>query len=132
MQTARDRVAAAAELAAGVQDGEDDLDGRLALGAVGVDGDAAAVVDHPDTAVGEDRHRDGVAVPGQRLVDRVVDDLVDQVVQTALARGPDVHAGALAHGFEAFEHLDGVGPVVVRNLGDGSLIVFLGNGVGGV
>ena len=49
---------------------------------------------------------DPVAVPGQRLVDGVVDDLADQVVQTALTGGPDVHTGALADRVEPFEHLD--------------------------
>ncbi len=36
------------------------------------------------------------AMPGQRLVDGVVDDLPHQVVQPALGGGADVHAGALA------------------------------------
>ena len=59
MQAAGDLVAAAvAELAAGVQDGEDDLDGRLALLLHDRDGDAAAVVDHRDRVVGVDRDRD--------------------------------------------------------------------------
>ena len=52
-------------------------------------------------------------IPGQRLVDRVVDDLVNQMVQPDRARRPDVHRRALAHGLEAFEHLDLVGAVVV-------------------
>ena len=34
----------------------------------------------------------------------------DEVVQTGAVRGvADVHAGALAHGFEAFQDLDGAG-----------------------
>jgi hypothetical protein len=41
------------------------------------------------------RDVDGVGIAGQRLVDRVVDDLPDEVVQAALAGGPDVHAGRL-------------------------------------
>ena len=45
--------------------------------------------------------------PGQRLVDRVVDDLVDHVVQPGAVIGvADVHAGALAHRLEALEDLD--------------------------
>jgi hypothetical protein len=67
-------------------------------------------------AVFEDRDRDGVAVAGERLVDGVVDDLVDEVVEAALTGRADVHAGALAHRLEAFEHLDGVGPVLVLDL----------------
>ena len=106
MQTARDRVAAAAELAAGVQDRQNDLDGRLLLDRVDVDRDAAAVVDAAHAAVGQDRHLDVVAVAGERLVDRVVDDLLDEVVQAARTGRADVHAGPLADRLETFEDLD--------------------------
>ena len=111
VQAAGDRVAAAAELAAGVQHGQHDLDGAAALGLDDVDRDAAAVVGDADAAVGEQRDVDRVGVAGERLVDGVVDDLVDEVVQAALAGGPDVHAGALAHRLEALEHGDGAGVV---------------------
>ena len=40
------------------------------------------------------------------LVDRVVDDLPDQVVQPGRAGGADVHAGPLAHRLEPFEDGD--------------------------
>ncbi len=53
-----------------------------------------------------DRDVDGRAVAGQRLVDGVVDDLVDEVVQAAHARRPDVHAGSLAHRLEPLENGD--------------------------
>ncbi len=45
-------------------------------------------------------------MPGEGFVDRVVDDLVDEVVQAARAGGADVHAGPLADRLEAFEDLD--------------------------
>ena len=61
VQAAGDLVAAAvAELAAGVQDGQDDLDGRLALLLHHRDGDAAAVVDDRDRVVRVDRDVDPV------------------------------------------------------------------------
>ena len=117
VEAAGDLVAAAvAELAAGVQDGEHDLDGRLALLLHDRDGDAAAVVDDRDRVVRVDRHVDAVAVAGKRLVDRVVDDLVDQVVQAAHTGRADVHAGPLAHGFEALEDGDVLGVVAGARL----------------
>ena len=64
------------------------------------------------TPVRLEGEHDPVAVAGQRLVDRVVDDLPDQVVQPALTGRTDVHARALAHRLEALEHLDGGGVVL--------------------
>ena len=106
VQAAGDGVAAAPELAAGVQHGEHDLDAGLALAGDDVHGDAAAVVHDPDPAVGQQRHLDPVAVAGQGLVDRVVHDLVDQVVQATLTGRPDVHARPLAHGVQPLEDCD--------------------------
>ena len=104
-------VAAAAELAAGVQLGEHELDGADALGRVHVGGDAAPVVLDADRAVLHQGDVDGVGVAGEGLVDRVVDDLPDEVVQAALAGGADVHAGALADRLEPLEHRDRAGVV---------------------
>ena len=112
VQAAGDLVAAAvAELAAGVQHGEHDLDRRAALLLVHRDGDPAAVVDDGDRVVGVDRDGDLGAVAGERLVDGVVDDLVDEMVQAHHAGRADVHAGALADGLEAFQHRDVLGVV---------------------
>jgi hypothetical protein len=54
--------------------------------------------------------------PCHRLVDRVVHHLVDEVVEPALADVADVHVGPLADGLEALEHLDRVGPVLLRSV----------------
>ena len=107
VQAARHLVAAAAELAAGVQHGQHDL-GRRGLAVLGVtaDRDAPAVVDDLAAAVGQQRDVDAGAVAGHGLVDRVVDDLVDEVVQPGRAGGADVHARTPADGFETFENLD--------------------------
>lgn len=84
VQTTGDRVTAAAELAARVQHGQHDLDGRLPLGGDDAHRDAAAVVHDADTAVGQDRDVDRVRVTGECLVDGVVHDLLHQVVQAPL------------------------------------------------
>ncbi len=122
VQAAGHRVSAAAELAAGVQLGEDELDRGDPLDGVDVDRDAAAVVDDADPAVLAHGDLDVAGEPGEVLVDGVVDDLAHQVVQTARSRGPDVHAGALAHCLEALEHLDLVGAVVVAHLLAGDVV----------
>ena len=87
VEAARDLVAVAAELAAGVEHGHDDLERALAaLVRHRRDGDAAAVVGHGARAVRVEGDLDPVAVARERLVNAVVDDLVDEVVESRAAR----------------------------------------------
>jgi hypothetical protein len=53
-----------------------------------------------------DRHQDLVAVTGERFINRVVNNLVHEVMKPAGAGRADVHAGTLADGLEAFEDRD--------------------------
>ena len=109
VQPARDLVRVLVEFAAGMQLGHDDLGRRDAFLLVDADRDAAAVIGHGARAVGVQRHRDRVAIAFERLVDRVVDDLVDHVVQAGAVIGvADIHARPLAHRVEAVQHLDRV------------------------
>ena len=88
-----------------------DLDGRPPLHGMVVHRDAAAVVIHPDPAVGEQGDLDPVRETGQRLVDGVVDHFVDEMMEAALAGRADVHAGALAHRLKALKDGDRAGIV---------------------
>ncbi len=106
MEPAGDFIGLAVELAAGVQVSHDGLEGRLTRTRVLVDRDAAPVVGDADAAVGHNHDVDAVAEAGHRLVDGVIDDLVDEVMQPALIGRSDVHAGAAADGLEAFEDLN--------------------------
>ena len=106
VQTSRDLVAALVELTAGVEHRQHHFERRFALLLVVVGRNTAAVVPDGDGVVLVDRHVDVGAVARQRLVDRVVHDLVNQVVETLLADVADVHGGTLAHRFEALEDLD--------------------------
>ena len=117
VQAAGDLVAVAAELAAGVELRQDDLE-RGDPGARDlVDRDAAAAVDDGDRVVGVDRHLDRVVVARHRLVDGVVDDLVDQVVEAADAGRADVHPRPQPDRLEAFEDGDVLGRVTGLCLG---------------
>ncbi len=114
VQAARDLVGVLVEFPAGVQLGHDDLGRRDAFLVVDVDGNAAAVVGDRAGAVTVQGHGDGVAEAAQRLVDRIVDDLVDHVMQARAVVGvADIHARALAHGIEPAQHLDRFGGVVL-------------------
>src|SRR6185312_3567869 len=99
--------------AAGVQHRHHHLGGGTALLRMDVDRDSAAVVADADRTVVEDGDHHLVAIAGQRLVDRVVDHLEHHVVQAgAVISIADVHAGALAHRFQALEDLDVAGIVM--------------------
>jgi hypothetical protein len=116
VQAAGDLVALALELAARVELAEHRLDRGHALElGVGhlVDRDAAAVVDDLAPTVGEQRDLDVGRVPRHGLVDRVVDDLVHEVVEAAHTGRTDVHAGALADVLEPLERRDRTGVVRV-------------------
>ena len=105
MQATGDLVAAAvAELAAGVQHGQHDLDGGTPLLLHDVHRDSTAVVHDRDRVVRMDRDGDLAAEAGQGLVDGVVDHLIDEVMQAHHARRADVHARALANRLKALEN----------------------------
>ena len=76
------------------------------------DRDAAPVVFHRTGSVRLQHHRDRIAISRQMLIDRVVNDLVDQVIEAARRHTADIHARPCAHSFKAFQHPDAIGPVL--------------------
>ena len=78
-----------------------------------VDRNTPAIVDDLDPTVGEQGDVDAGAVPRHCFVDGVVDDFIDQVMQTRRTGGSDVHTRPLADCFEAFEDRDVLRPVRV-------------------
>ena len=115
VQAAGDLVAVVVELAAGVQHREHDFCRRTPARVL-VGRNAAAVVDDRDdpsmwmvTLIWSQK-------PGERLVDRVVDDFVDEMVQSRRPGRADVHGGPLADRLEAFEDFYFVGAVILVDL----------------
>ena len=107
VQAAGNLVGVLVEFAAGMELGHDDLGRRDAFALVDVDGNAAAVVAHGHRIVGVEDDVDLRRVTRQRLVDRVVDDLIDHVVQAGTVIGvADIHARPLADGIEALQNPD--------------------------
>ncbi|CAM5290421.1 hypothetical protein RLIN73S_04688 [Rhodanobacter lindaniclasticus] len=113
VQATGDLVGVGVELAARMQHRHHHLGGGAVLLGMHVHRDATTIVGHADRAILVDRDQDLVAVAGQRLVDRVVDDLEHHVVQTGAVIGvADVHPRALAHRFQALQDLDVAGVVM--------------------
>nr|P21562.1 RecName: Full=Uncharacterized 80.2 kDa protein in the 5'region of gyrA and gyrB; AltName: Full=ORF 4 [Haloferax lucentense DSM 14919]pir/D39135/ hypothetical protein 4 (gyrB region) - Haloferax sp [Haloferax sp.]AAB09604.1 ORF4 [Haloferax lucentense DSM 14919] len=113
VEAAGDLVGLVVELPAGVEDGHDDLQRGSVVLFVRTYRNPAAVVGDADRAVLVEGDLDGVAVARERLVDGVVDDFVDEVVESARIGGPDVHRRTLSNGFKPFEDLNLSGPVLV-------------------
>jgi hypothetical protein len=111
MEAARHFVAVVIELAARVQDGQHGFGRRPPVRHV-VDRDAAAVVDDRDRAIDVNGCVDLIAEARERLVDRVVDDFVDEMMQPGRPRGSDVHGRPLADRLETLEDLNLVRAVV--------------------
>ena len=80
-------------------------------------GNAATVVGDRDRVVLVDDHVNFVAaVAGQGFVDGVVDHFPQALVETGGRGVTDVHAGALAHSFQTFQHLDAFGVIITAIL----------------
>ena len=112
VQAARGRVDLAVELAAGMQRREDDLQRRLVLElGVRVDRDAAPIVADQDAVALEHFEIDRVGVAGDGLVHGIVEHLGHKMMHGPFIGAADIHAGALADGFQPFQHLDVTGRV---------------------
>ena len=116
MQATGNLVTAGAELAAGVQHGEHGLKSALAGAGVHIGGDAASVIGHAAGPIGPEADINGVAVPGQGFIHRVIHHLVNEMVQTAGPCTADVHARAFPHRFKTLQNLDLLGAVGGLNL----------------
>ena len=112
MQTARHFVAVVVEFAACMQNRKGDFGCGLSAG-MPIDRNTTTVVDDSDRVVDVNGDAHLVAVASECFVDRIVDNLIDEVVQSGSASRPDVHGWAFADRFKAFENLDFVRAVIV-------------------
>ena len=84
-----------------------------------IDRNAAAVILHRDGPVAVQYDVYGIAVSGQGLVDRVIDHLVDHMMQSRSVIGvTDIHARPLAHRFQTAQNLNGIRTVFAVAISD--------------
>jgi hypothetical protein len=113
METTRNCVSTATELATCVKNSEDHLYRRLLLDGVFVNGNSPTVVDDSHAAISEQRDVNGVTVTGKCLVNRVVYDLVDEVVKAPRPGRANVHTGTLTDSLQPFEYLNVSGTIAM-------------------
>jgi len=111
VQAAGDAVHLPLELHSAVHSREDDLDARNAVLWMDVDRDPTTVVGNRHRSVRIQSDLDLLAKARHRFVDRVVDDLVDEVVKAPRVNAPDVHRGPLPDRLQALQDLDLLGVI---------------------
>lgn len=118
VQAARNLIGVAAELAAGMQGGQNDLEGAFVGEArVRIDRDAPAVVAHADGSIDGQIDIDDLGIASHRLVHGVIKDFRHQMMEGAFVGSANVHAGAPTHRFKPFQHFDAAGGIGVGRLG---------------
>ena len=89
-----------------MQDGEYHLHGGNSGLVVDAHRNAAAVVRYRNRVVRIDDHLDGIAVTGQRLVHRIVNDLIYQVMKPSAGGRSDVHTRPFPDCLQTFQNLN--------------------------
>ena len=117
VQTSGHFVVAVVELAAGVQNGQHNFHGGFVFFRVHIHRDAAAVIFDRDAVVRVNRYNDFVGISGKRFVDTVVNDFINEMMQSAFAGIADIHAGTFPDSFESFQNCDLAGGITALSGG---------------
>jgi len=94
-----------------VQDGENNFESWFLFNRMDINWDSAAVIDNLNRAIFHESHIYFGAISGQRFIDSVIDDFIDEVVEPALTGGADIHTRAFADSGETLEDSDRTGVV---------------------
>ena len=103
----------AGELAAGMECGEDDFQGRfIAKLGMRIDRNAAAIVPYRQCAVGFQLDIDGAGETGNGFVHGVVEHFGGQVMHGRFVGAADIHGRPSPYRLQPFQHFDVAGRVV--------------------
>jgi hypothetical protein len=106
VQAARIFVGALSELSAGMQIGEHQLDCRHFPFGMNIYRNSAAVITHGQRSIYMDDYFYFCAKPSEMFVDRIVEHLENQMVQTPFIRVPNEHSRSLSNCLESFQFVD--------------------------
>src|SRR5215472_14014670 len=112
MKSAGNLVRGVVELASGVKFGQNDLRRRLAFFRHDLGGNTTSVVDNGCRVINMKNNMDFRTETRQRFVNGIVDNFVNQVMQSIDSGRADVHRRTLPDGFQAFENFDMFGTVI--------------------
>ena len=98
MQTAGHLIGTFIELTSGMEHGHHDLERTLVHLLVLIHGNTTTIVLDGDGVVFVDSYFNMCTIAGHSFVDRVVDGLIDQMMESFFADVANVHSRALAHG----------------------------------
>ena len=115
MQAAGHLIGVLVKLATGVQRRHDDFERGAFFLRMIIDRYAATVVGNLHGAVLMEDYVYAITMARESLIDRVVYNLVDEMMEASHADVADIHGGACAHGFQAFQYLN-IGCVVFLRL----------------
>jgi hypothetical protein len=116
VKSARNGVAAIAELSTRVENCEDNFERWFLFDWMDIYWNSAAVINYSHSTIGKKGDVDLGAISCKRFIDCVIDDFVNQVMQAPLAGGTDIHSRALTDRFEALQDGDCAGVIRLRNL----------------
>jgi len=106
VKTAGNLVGVLVKLTPRVEGRHNHFEGAAFFGRVDIHRDTASVIPNRNRTILVNGHDDGITVPGEGFVNRVIDDFIDQVMQSSDANIADVHGGAFANSFQSFEDLN--------------------------
>ena len=93
-------ISTSTKLTTGVENGHNNLQGADAHLLVGVNRNTATVIDDFQRVVGMADDYNLCTVTSKRLVNRVIENLLEELVQTTLAVVSNIHSGTLSNGFQ--------------------------------
>ena len=115
VQTTGHFISPTAKLATGMKNCKYHLNGGNARLVIDTHGNPSAIVYDCDRIILVDSHINGVTKARQSLIHRIVNYLIDQVVQTSAGGSTDIHTGSLPDSLETFQYLDLVGSILMFN-----------------
>lgn len=116
VQTAGDLVSAAAEFTACMQNGKDNCYSRNAQLWLNANWNASSIILNTDNISRQKVDQNLGTVSCQNLIDRVVHDLIDQMMKTLWAGGTDIHTRTLAYCVQTFQNLNITCVVIFNHL----------------